>query len=81
MDLICDFLSKTFISAVQLYLHFILSRLSRNPELEDLGTWNPMADDYESKAFNSYKEPTVADFVESFPGYVKNIVFCRFGPS
>ena len=39
-----------------------------------------MADDYESKAFNSYKEPTVADFVKSFPGYVKNIEFGRFGP-
>ncbi|XP_074614107.1 tudor domain-containing 6-like isoform X2 [Acropora palmata] len=46
----------------------ISSGLNRNPELEDLGTWNPMADDYESKAFNSYKEPTVADFVKSFPG-------------
>ncbi|XP_068709889.1 tudor domain-containing 6-like isoform X2 [Montipora foliosa] len=43
-------------------------RESGNPELGVLDTWNPMAEDYKSKAFNSYKEPTVIDFVKSFPG-------------
>ena len=44
---------------------------NRNAEKDALDAWNPLAEDYESKAFNSYKEPSVADFVKSFPGYVQ----------
>lgn len=42
---------------------------SRNDkQLKDLDSWNPMLDDYESKAFNSYKEPSITDFADAFPG-------------
>lgn len=42
---------------------------SRNDkQLKDLDSWNPMLYDYESKAFNSYKEPSITDFADAFPG-------------
>ncbi|XP_022805064.1 uncharacterized protein LOC111342268 isoform X2 [Stylophora pistillata] len=41
---------------------------SRNDiKLKDLDSWNPMLDDYESKVFNSYKEPSMTDFADAFP--------------
>lgn len=41
---------------------------SRNDKkLKDLDAWNPMLDDYESKVFNSYKEPSMKDFADTFP--------------
>ena len=43
-------------------------------QLEDLDSWNPMSDDFESEAFNSYKEPSITDFANAFPGYVSYLL-------
>ena len=43
-------------------------------QLEDIDSWNPMSDDFESEAFNSYKEPSITDFVNAFPRYVLDLL-------
>ena len=41
---------------------------NRNIEEEGLDAWNPMVEDYESKIFNSYREPSIEDLKRAFPG-------------
>ena len=60
------------INSIYITYNFVF-REHANPEHKALDAWNPMSEDYESKAFNSYKEPSVTDFIESFQtGYVLN---------
>lgn len=57
---------NTYSRCIQPFCFNFVFREHANPEHEALDTWNPMSEDYESKAFNSYKEPSVTDFVASF---------------
>lgn len=40
----------------------------RNIEEQGLDAWNPMVEDYASKIFNSYREPSIEDLKKAFPG-------------
>ena len=43
---------------------------NRNIEEQGLDDWNPMVEDYKSKIFNSYREPSIEDLKKDFPGWV-----------